>query len=166
LFEFFLLFPWFLLLADVGLILVLDWLLKKFKVGYHNPVLFVFLGSLLLITLFGSVVNMTSFHKNLMRMAEERHLPIPGVGGFYAQLRSTHRENGLFRGVVVALATSSFVIRGNDYDSDNSGILEIAIPEDIDINQILNIGDEVFIAVDVVNGQIRAYGIKKLTSEE
>ncbi len=161
-FEFFLLFPWFLLLIDVMLILFLDSLLKKFKFGYHHPVLFVFLGSILVITLAGSMINMTSFHKNIMQMAENKKLPIPGVGGFYSDLRKSHEESGLFRGIIVSLATSSFIIRGKE----GTKTFEVFTPKGFGVITFLNVGDTVFVAGDVEGNMVRAYGIRRISYED
>lgn len=166
-YEFLILFPWFLLLIDVGLILGLDWLIKRFRFGYHNPVLFIFSGSLIIITIFGTVINMTSFHKNMMDLAEQKTLPVPGVGGLYTELRKTHKDRGLFRGEVISIATSSFYIKSSKYDTDNSETgLEVSVPKGFDVDYVLDIGDEVFIAGDLASGSIRAYGVKKLTFED
>lgn len=166
-YEFLLLFPWFLLLIVVGLILALDWLIKRFRFGYHNPALIVFGGSLVVITIFGAVVNMTSFHRNMMRMAEQKNLPIPMVPAFYSEIRKTYKDKGVFRGEVVSIATSSFHIKNSKYDSggDIDGV-EVSVPEGFDVRYILRIGDEVFIAGDFASGSIRAYGVKKLTFED
>lgn len=166
-YDFFLLFPWFLLLIDVGLILTLDWLIRRFRFGYHNPFLFIFSGSLIVITIFGTVVNMTSFHKNMMRMAEQKSLPLPVVGDFYSEIRKSHKDKGLFRGEVVYIATSSFQIKNSKYDYREDGeSFEVSVPEGFDIHTILSIGDEVFIAGDFASGSIRAYGVRKLTFED
>lgn len=167
LFEFFLVFPWLILLLDIALIFFLDWLLKRFKFGYHNPVLYIFIGSLLLITAGGTILNMTSFHKNVMYLAENKHLPIPGVGGFYIELRRTHRENGLFRGEVVSIATSSFIMKNGRFDaSDSTNTIDVLTPPGFDVDLLLDVGDQVFIAGDIVGGDIRAYGVKKLTDDD
>ncbi len=162
LFEFFILFPWFLLLIDVMLILFLDSLLKRFKFGYHHPVLFVFLASIFVITLAGSFVNMTSFHKNIMQMAENKKLPIPGVGGFYTGLRGSHEESGLFRGIIVSLATSSFVIRGRE----GTATFQVFTPKGFGVITILNVGDTVFVAGDVDGNTVHAYGIRRISYED
>lgn len=166
-YEFFILFPWILLVLDVGLIVLLDWLIKRFRFAYHNPVLYVFVGSLLLITIGGTVINMTSFHKSIMRRAEEKQLPIPGVSGFYTGLRKTHMESGLFRGEIISVATSSFFIKNGRYDMDDStSSIEVITPDGFNVQMILSIGDEVFVAGDFADSSIRAYGVRKLTLDD
>ncbi len=162
LYEFFLVFPWFLLLLDVGLILFLDSLLKRFKFGYHKPVLVVFMGSILMITVAGAVINMTSFHRNLMQMAENNKLPIPGVGFFYINLHKSHKENGLFRGQIISLATSSFLLsQGKEY-----GEVQVFTPDGFPVRVVLHEGDQVYVAGDVDGNIVRAYGVRKLSPNE
>jgi hypothetical protein len=160
-YEFFLLFPWFLLLVDVGLILFLDGLLKRFKFGYHNPVLYVFIGSILIVTVAGSFINMTSFHKNILQMAENKKLPIPGVGSFYSELHKSHKENGLFRGMIISVATSSFVLKG---DEDTS--FDVYTPSNFDALTFFHVGDTVFVAGDVDGNTVHAYGIHLISKDD
>ena len=59
-----LIFPWFLFFGNVVLLLFLDWLLKLFKFGYHRSLVYLFLGTLFIITILGLIVNITHFHRN------------------------------------------------------------------------------------------------------
>ena len=161
LFEFVLMFPWLLLVINVILLLFLDSLLKHFKFAYNRPILYLFLGTLVVITLFGSLINFTPFHGSMMHRAEKRSLPM--FGSLYSDIRKSHRENGIFRGIVATVSTSTFTIRHNDYDIDvDDSQLKVFTPSNVDISGLLHIGDEVFVAGDVINSEIHAYGIKKL----
>jgi hypothetical protein len=160
-FEFFLLFPWIILLVDVGLIILLDWLLKRFRFAYHNPMLYLFIGSLLVITVFGSIVDMTSFHKRILIMAEGQRFPVPGVGGFYSGLRRSREDEGLFRGEVTELSTSSFMMENAHFDPGEDKFYHVFTPDGFDIVTFIHEGDQVFVAGDVLpNGEIRAYGVR------
>lgn len=160
-YEFLMIFPWLLLIFNIILLLFLDFLLKRFKFAYNRPILYVFLGTLVAITLCGSLFNFTSFHKDMMYRAEGKRLPFGG--GFYQGLRKSHKANGIFRGEVVSIASSTFVISHNEYDTDdNYGTVRVLVPSGFVIDTFLSIGDEVFIAGDVVNNDIKAYGIQKI----
>ncbi|MFZ2621336.1 MAG: hypothetical protein WAX85_00015 [Minisyncoccia bacterium] len=159
--QFLLMFPWILLTINAVLLIILDLLLKHFKFGYNRPLIYIFLTTLVVITILGSVINYTPFHRNLLRRAEEKHLPV--FGSFYSGLRKSHRENGIFRGIVTSVGTSTFTFKHNDYDRDvDDTELKVFVPADVNIGTTINVGDQVFIAGDLKKEGIYAYGIKKL----
>lgn len=165
-YHFFIALPWFILGIDVVLIFFLDWLLKSFKFGYNSSVMFLFVVTLVSITVLASLINSTSFHKDMLIRAEGRGLPI--AGGFYSDLRRSHKSQGLFRGEIMSIeGTSTFFIKYIDQNSVIDGsVAKIIVPNSIDIFSLgAVIGDTVFIAGDAVNGEIHAYGIRKLTND-
>jgi hypothetical protein len=166
LYHFFMALPWLILATDLVLIFFLDWLLKSFKFGYNSSVMFLFVVTLVSITVLASLINSTSFHRDMMIRAEGRGLPI--AGGFYNDLRRSHKSQGLFRGEIMSIeGTSTFFIKYIDQNSMVSGdVAKIIVPNSIDIFSLgAVIGDTVFIAGDVVDGEIHAYGIRKLTND-
>ena len=164
-YEFVLVFPWILLLIDALLLLFFDWLLKRFRFGYHSPIIYLFLGTLAVITIFGCIIYRTPFHRNLMYKAEGNHLPFGA--GMYDGLRKSHRKVGIFRGEVVTVSGNTFTIKYDDYDTPGDDApLNIISPADVDVSTLLKPGDQVFVAGDLINGQIRAYGIRKLVDGE
>ncbi len=166
-YRFIMALPWLILFVDVALILFLDWLLKSFRFGYNSPVLFLFIGTLASITLFGSLINFTSFHKGLLQMAERKNLPI--AGGFYVGLRKSHGNQGMFRGEVISIeGTTTFYMKYNDYDLNADDMaVEVFLPDNANVYSLsLSPGDEIFIAGDKIAGGIRAYGMRKLTDNQ
>ncbi len=157
-YEFILVFPWILLLINIFLLIVLDLLLKHFKFCYNRPLLYVFLISLTTITVFGSLVNYTSFHQAMMSRAESQKLPM--FGGFYKGLRGSHKNQGIFRGEVASTSVGSFTLKRNIYDDDLEDLpIQVFVPNGLDVSLMLRVGDQVFIAGDIVEGDIHAYGI-------
>lgn len=82
---FFFLFPWPLLIVEIMLVVLLEWLIKRFKFGYSTS-----LSRLVSVILFASIVvgiaiNITPFHSALLRRAEQRKLPI--IGDYYRDIR-------------------------------------------------------------------------------
>jgi hypothetical protein len=157
-YEFILIFPWILLLINILLLLILDSLLKRFKFGYNRPMLYLFLVTLTAITFLASLINFTPFHKELMSRAEGQKLPM--VGGFYKGLRVSHKGQGIFRGKVASTSVNSFTLERNEYDVGLEDMpIKVFVPPGMDMRDILKVGDQVFIAGDLVNSEIRAYGI-------
>ncbi len=162
-YKFLLLFPWVLFIIDAILLLFLDWLLKQFKFGYHSPIIYLFLVSLALITVFGSLIDVTSFHRGLLREAEASKLPF--AGGLYDGLRKSHRKIGIFMGEVTSVSTSTFFMDYDDYDTPwPDGNIEVIAPTGFHV--ILVPKDEVFVAGDMINGEIHAYGIRKIVGND
>lgn len=166
LYHFLLALPWLVLFIDVGLIIIIDWLLKSFRFGYNSSILFLLVVTLVSITVLATIINYTSFHKNLMNMAERKNLPF--AGGFYMGIKKSHGSQGIFRGEIVSIeSTSTFYIKHNDFDSDtDDSVIEVFTPDGSDVFTLfLRDGDEVFIAGDKIPDGIRAYGIRKLTEQ-
>lgn len=167
LYHFLLALPWLILFIDVFLIVVLDWLLKSFRFGYNSSILFLLVVTMVSITVLATLINYTSFHRSLLRRAETKNLPY--AGGFYMGIRMSHGNQGIFRGEVVSIqSTSTFYIKHTDMDFDgDDGLIEIFTPDNSDVFTLfLAPGDKVFIAGDRIPSGIRAYGIRKLTDSQ
>lgn len=162
-YEFVLNFPWLLMSADAVLIIFLDYLLKHFRFGYNNPVLYLFVGTFFITGLLGSIINLTSFHNNLLRRAEQKNLPL--LGGFYQGLRKSHVDTGTYRGTVISIDGNVFSMKPHEYDTElEYSLITVVSPISVIVSTTLNVDDEVFVAGNMVNGAIEAYGIRKLDS--
>jgi hypothetical protein len=93
LYHFFIALPWFILFLDLVLIFFLDWLLKSFKFGYNSSVMFLFVVTLVSITVLASLINSTSFHRDMMIRAEGRGLPARADGGVDGRQRLTAKDD-------------------------------------------------------------------------
>ena len=158
-YSFLMALPWFLLVVLVGLVLLLDRLLKSFAFGYKSPVLYLFIGTFVLVTILSALVNMTSFHGKLMKRGEERRLPLGN--DFYGGINSYRPISGNFKGVVVYIKQNTFDMNYRAPIGSFEVIKVVASP-DIEIEKFLKEGDVVFVAGNLMDGQIRAYGIKKI----
>ncbi len=165
-YHFILTLPWIVLCVDILLILFLDWLLKSFRFGYNSPVLFLFIGTLASITLLAYLINLTSFHNSVMRMSEDRRIPV--AGDFYKGLKKSHGGQGVFLGEVISInGTSTFYAKYSDYDRDVDDTVRVVLPDGFSVYSIyLSPGDHIFIAGDKNLDEIRAYGLRKLTEEK
>ncbi len=162
-YHFILSLPWLLLGLNIGLLLLLDGLLKSFQFGYKSPILYLFVATFVLITAFGLLINFTPFHGSMMRRAEEKKPPLaPGFSGLYGDIRKSHRETGVFRGVVQSVSTSTFIIIYVSNDSESGQLKMVYTPKGVVIGNSLQAGDTVFIAGTEEGGNIMAYGIHKL----
>ena len=161
-YRFLILLPWFLLVFNALLLFFLDYLLHRFKFGYNSPLVYLFLGTLVFVTTFSFIVNYTSFHKAILLRAEGKHMPV--LGGFYGDLRKSHKSDGILRGLVVSVGGDYLVIRHFDFDMDD-GLNEekVYLPSGMNVSSFIKIGDEVFVAGEVASGtEIRAFGVRKI----
>ncbi len=157
-FAFVLLFPWFIFLLDIAFIWVLDLLIQRFRFAYHRPLIYVFVGTTLVVVLASLAFNATHFHGELQNRAERKQLPM--FGGMYNHLRDPYEERGVFQGVVKNIEGNTFTIDPDEDDSDTRVILVIT-PDDTVVHDLITVGDHVFVAGDIIDGEIHAYGIKK-----
>ncbi len=161
-YEFIMIFPWLVLILDVFVLLCVDWQLKSFRFGYNSPIIYLFLGSFMLMTIFGSLVNFTSFNKAIMFKAEVENLPV--IKNYYGSIRRSHSSRGIFRGVVESVKDNTFVLLHTDYDGGNSyGSIVIEISEELSKKSLIKAGDEVFVAGSIsTTSQVKAYGVSKI----
>ena len=141
--TFFILFPWPMLLLDIGLLFLLEWLLQGFKLGYRIPLLYIFLGILAISTIAGFIIDATPLHNFLLQKADKNQLPI--VGGAYEHIFDHHDSDGVGRGIVVSTTTDGFIIQHNDHDNDKDDGIVTVIPSQGTILPAVKPGDRVLI---------------------
>ena len=159
-FAFFALFPWFSLVADIGLLFLFEWLLHHFKFGYHRPFIYLFLVAASAVVAAGMIMNAASFHHAVFLQNERAGVPV--IGPFYEHLRRTPPGGNVFLGQVLSIEGNIFTVRADDHDKDtDDGIRTVEAPPGADVSLYLKPGDEVFVAGDNLGDRIRAYGITK-----
>ena len=80
-------FPWGLLLLDVIFVVLLEWLLRKFRFGYLTPSAYILIGLLLVVIGIGFGVDRgTPFNDRMLHQADMHRLPRP-MNDFYRGFR-------------------------------------------------------------------------------
>lgn len=153
-YNFFVTLPWILLVVNVLLVLLLDKLLKSFKFGYKSPALYLFIGTFVFVTLLSTLVNLTSFHRNMEQKAYQKKLPLGN--DFYYSPNSLKSLPNSYRGFVVSILDNTFIM------SFGTSTIKVVAIKDIQLNDHLKEGDLVFVAGKIIDNEIKAYGIKKL----
>lgn len=155
------LFPWLIVLPALALIIVLWFLLGRFRFWYRNPALYLLVALALAL---GAIAiafdSSTNFHEHRFEEAERGELPEP-FGDLYESARQRPPEHlGIFRGLVISVGEETFVMTYDDEDSDeDDGTWTVYPSEEIEVIE----GDEVYVAGDEDDGVIRAYGIRILS---
>lgn len=162
---FFVLFPWPLLIIEVAFIVLLEWLLKKFKFGYRTSFSRLIIAILAISLVVSAIITLTPIHNNMLRRAEKKDLPI--FGDYYRGIRRPAKGTEVFRGVVSSVGTSSFVLdqqMDGDVDSDDRvQSYLINLPQNISQENIPGVGEVVFVGGKLMpDNTVQAYGFKKL----
>lgn len=156
-------FPWLTLLIDIILILLLEWLIRKFRFGYRIPILFLVLGIISLTVIAGFVLDRgTYFNDRLMDRAEHEGLPPPLSGLYHGAQRPPH--DGICRCTITAINGAQLTVA--DFRNGATTTFTVLLPSDNPhaTSTHLNVGDVVFVAGDYDGDEddvIRAFGVRK-----
>ncbi len=154
-------FPWVALMLDVAMIVMLEWLIRKFRFGYRVPMLYL-VGIIVVLTIaagFG-LDRGTYLNDRLLDRAEHEGLPPPLAGLYHGARRAPH--DGICRCTVTAINGSVLTVA--DFRGGATSTYTVMLPDD-DLRATssgLKIGDVVFVAGDKDDADvIRAFGVRK-----
>jgi TM2 domain-containing membrane protein YozV len=158
--TFFVLFPWIPAIADILLIVLLEWLLQGFRFGYRIPLLTLFLVALILSGALALAINATPLNDQLLDLADRGQLPL--IGPAYEGIRSSHRNADVFRGSITAIDGTEVTISHNDNDHDaDDGTWVVALPPGYATTS-LSVGEQI-IVLGTPNGPvIQADGMEEM----
>lgn len=151
------LFPWRLLILEGVLIVILGLLLHYFRFGYRRPILYSLGGGILLSGVVAWIMSNGSLHETLLQQRQENNLPF--IGSLYEKIEHPDNSAEVLRGVIVQIEKGSLSIKNSDDDED---LVRVLLPETMILGQMLHIGDEVFVAGELANDTLQAYGIQKV----
>jgi hypothetical protein len=158
------LFPWFSLIFFIVLLIVLEFVVRRFEFTSQLPLLRIFLWILIVGIVGSTIIGFTPLHSSLLGRADNDQLPI--LGSWYEELHDSHQLEGVYRGDITSITDAEFVISHNDTDRDSDeGSWTIAPPAGFDLTQ-LSIGEKVYIAGRLQNGTVYAYGIHIVQNNE
>lgn len=148
------LFPWKLLLETIVLLVLFIVLLRQYRFAYRAPVIYFSCGALVLSIVAGSCINITSLHTHLMQNAQNKQLPL--IATIYEHVRRPSETKDIARGKIIEMDLPRIIIRNEEQED-----IIIRLPPNQSRNDYFAIGDWVFVAGDIENGELRAYGIRK-----
>ncbi|MDB5265579.1 MAG: hypothetical protein JWM39_292 [Parcubacteria group bacterium] len=155
------LFPWLFGLVALGLIVLLEWLIRGFRFGYRIPLLNIFLGVVGVSIVLGIVISVTPLHTTLQGFAAKDQLPI--LGQPYKHVLDHHEDEGLSRGKVITVGANEFIIQHDDHDRDtDDGTFSIHVAPDASI-VLPHVGDEVLVFGEPEQGYIDASNVLVLS---
>ena len=152
------LFPWFLFVIDIAFILLLEWSLQGFKVGYRLSLMTLFLAVFAGSAVLAFLLALTPLHPALLDRADRGELPI--VGDLYERLiRTPHEGEGIFRGTVQSVRDGHIVVDCSDGDRDtDEGLRTIVLPQGA---PAFSVGERVYVFGTSTGQTVEAYGISR-----
>jgi hypothetical protein len=156
-------FPWGLAILDVALLVLLAWLLRRFRFGYRRSLLYLVAALIIGGAVAGLLFDReTRFHDERFEEAEAGELFGPLESLYESAHSRAPEEHGIFRGYVLEVLESSFVLTHDDHDNDeDDGTWTVRPPKSFDMKSIQP-GDRVYVAGEREEGEIEAYGVRIL----
>lgn len=154
-------FPWFLVVVDGLLVLLLESLLRRFRFGYRSPILYLLLGLVALSVALGLFLDRgTPLNDALFDRAHHHGLPAP-LEGFYQNARMGHvPADGICRCTITSIEGN--VIHAKDDVTGTTTNFTIVVPMDNPdaTTTGLREGDTIFVIGDAGDGTIKAFGLR------
>lgn len=153
--------PWWLVVLDVALIVLLEWLIRRFRFGYRRSILYLFILLLAFALAVGFVLaEGTRFNEFFFEDAHSEESRTP-LAPLYENTRKPIPEAlGIFRGMIVTAGSETFIMTYDDEDIDeDDGTWTVFPPQEFE--EELFPGDRVYVAGEKDTDEIiRAYGIR------
>lgn len=166
-FIFFLeLFPWLLLIIDIVFVVLLEWLLRRFRFGNKIPVLYLLIAILIIAVSVGLVIDRgTSFNDNFLNHADQHHLPML-LNNYFENARQLPSLEGNSTCKCIITAINGNVISAQDIDFvvPKPMTIVLSLPGS-NATTSFSIGDVIFVAGRRHGNIIEAFGVSKLPIE-
>lgn len=162
--TFLLIFPWMLLALDIALIIMLEWLVRKFEFGYRMPVLYL-LGGLFTITIVSGLLvdRGTPLNDNMFKKSQG--VPSPFTS-FYKHAKIVPAQgSGVCVCKVVSVEKNKIIVEDSRSKDDEEDVLTVFFPENGDFKDVtstLQAGNTIFLAGDEIDGVVQAFGVRTI----
>jgi len=157
-FEFFAALPLILVFLLIVFLVVLEVLVRRYRVGYRTPLLISVLAIFAIVTMGGYAIERTRVHEDLLRQAR---LP----GGLPTPIQIMYRSgsghvSGVYRGTIVGLINGGFVLSDDDGDGTTTVIVD---PGTHLPGENFQEGEDVVVFGQEASGTIHAFGIREIS---
>lgn len=149
--------PWALIILTIILILLLEFLSRKFSFSFKKPILISLLIIIFLVFLGSFFVTKGNIHPRLLLRAKERKIPL--LEPLYLKY-SAPRFPEFHRGAIEKVSTSSLFIRGMD-----ERLIEVKLEKPLPSSERLKEGEGIIIFGEKEDGKMRAKKWKKIKDE-
>jgi hypothetical protein len=151
-------FPWPLLIIDIGLIILLEWLLRKFRFGYKSPVLYLFIGIIALSASAGFLIDReTDVNDRLLNRADRHELP--GFDDVFEGARHAPPP-GTAACHCTITAINGNILQATGFEQGTTTLRTLIVRPEDPVLSTLNVGDTIFAIGDEDGATIHVFGIK------
>jgi hypothetical protein len=153
-------FPWFLLAVDLALIALLEWMVRRFRFGYSTPALYLLAGLIVSTVAAGFVIDRGTPLNDRM-LEGSRHLPSP-IGEFYEGAHRPHgRGSGLCRCEILSIDGNHLTLE-DVRNGTTTIVVTLPLNDPRATTTLLQVGDVVFVAGREDDGEIQAFGVRRV----
>lgn len=157
-------FPWWLLLITIALVILVAWLARRFSFVYRTPALFVFALLVAGALLAGFTLDRgTPLNDHLLQDADDGHLPAPLSGLYQGSRHAPPPGSGGYRGTITHIDADRISLSDPDISTTTLIVFLPTEPHDGPLH--LTLGEAVFVIGSEVNGAIHALDIHPLDSD-
>lgn len=154
-------FPWGLLVTDIVFILVLERLVRNFRFGYRVPTLYLLAGLVASTALLGFAIDRgTDVNDRLLRHSDAQHGHPPFIDIYGNARRPIPPSSGLCLCTVQSIDDDTIIVK----DTRSTTTLTLTFNDEAPYatSTGLHVGDTVFVAGEVRDGAVNAFGLKKV----
>ena len=152
------LFPWHLVVLEVVLIIILEQIVRKFRWAYRRPLIWILLGIGIVSSICSLIITSSAFHERLFIQSTQ----LGPLKNLYQDIQKPSGKRDIFHGQIVDIKGYTFIITDLDHSPSHTlETIKVHIAKTTKVFNDLRIGDLVFVAGELNNGEITAYGIRK-----
>lgn len=158
LFAFFAALPLILILLLMLFVVVLEILVRRYRVGYRTPLLVSVIAILLIVVIGGYALERTRIHQQLLHQAQMPGGLPPPLSIIYRQ--GAERVPGIYHGTIVAMIPGGFLL----LDDNGAGTTTVLIDPSTQLPSGGNFsaGEEVVVFGQSASGTVHAFGVRQV----
>lgn len=151
--------PWLILVAVILLLILLEWMLRRYKFAYQKPLLYTFVGLGMVFIVGSLIISRAHIHEELFEQARMRHIIVGEP--FYRRYGMPGRGE-VTRGTVIQKNAD-----GCDIETkDNETVHVIITPQTkLDGTDFCDLDKLIMVLGPRDDGSIQAFGIKKISGD-
>jgi hypothetical protein len=156
-------FPWLLLLADVGLVFLLETLVRQFRLGYKIPALYLLLALLGFTGVAAAVLDRGTPLND--RLYEHRFdARFPGAEVYDFARRPPPPGSGVCRCTILSIDGDTITVQ-DTREATSTLVVKLPLDDPRATSTFLEVGDTILIAGEEKDGVIQAFGVRKIPDE-
>jgi len=152
--------PWFLVIAVIAFIIILEALVRQYSFGYRKPLLYSAIGIIVFVVAASVFVTETPFHEGLYRRAHMGELPI--IGQLYRDYESPRNKDAHI-GTITEMTSDGFKIQ-----NPAGEILSVIVASDTGFPAGLDFqkGDQVLVLGSRDGDIVKAVGVRRIDNDD